>query len=108
MTPEEIRRLYRRESAATDAEATQTLQDVATNPETARQMFQAICALAVEDHSFQTVLRAVLDSVLLDIVTNSMQANDEFALVVGRRLAHMMDAVKPAVRAGRYRTSKSA
>lgn len=46
MTPEEIRRLYERERAATDAEAAETAGDARTDPVIARAMWQSIIARA--------------------------------------------------------------
>lgn len=108
MKPEDIRKLYRRESAATADEAGQTAQEAATDPEAARNLFQVVLAMQSEDPQFKALLQAVIESVVIDWIANNMQKNDEFALVIGRRILTLMDAMKPAWRAGRYRKNKTA
>jgi hypothetical protein len=108
MNQDDIRKLYQRESAASADEAARTAQDVGTDPEAARKLFTVVLAMAPTDRAFEGLLRALIDSVVIDWITNTMTKDDEFALVIGQRMLKLMDAMKPAWRAGRHRMNKIA
>jgi 3-hydroxyisobutyrate dehydrogenase-like beta-hydroxyacid dehydrogenase len=108
MKPEDIRKLYDRETPATDAEAKATAHQAATEPESARQLWQVLLAMVPTDKEFEMVLRWIIDSVMIDHITNQVQHDDDFALVISRRILRSMDVMKPTFRAGRYRKHKSA
>lgn len=95
MKPDDTRKLYRAESAATSREAAQTAREVATNPEAARQLWGVVCAMAPTDAEFALLLQAVIQSVMIDSIHNNMQRSDEYALVIGRRITTLMEAMKP-------------
>ena len=110
MDAETIRKLYDREDPATPEEVAQTASEVERDPAAARNLFQVILAMSGEDAVFQTLLQHILNSVVIDLVANRMQGDDEFALVIGRRILKMMAAMappRPARRAGSYRKTKA-
>lgn len=108
MRPEDIRKTYKRESAASREEAASTAREVETDPEAARNLFQVVLAMSSTDREFSNLLHAIIESVVVDWIHNNMARDDEFALVIGRRITTLMDAMKPGWRPGLGRTNKTA
>lgn len=71
-------------------------QRVSTDAEAAREMFHTLIGMSVEDPEFRLLFRTLLDSCLIDSITNKMQFDDAFALVMGRRIVTLMYARKSA------------
>jgi hypothetical protein len=101
MNKEDIRKLYRDESPATADEAARTMQEVTTDPEAARAMWDVVLSLAPTDPAFAQLFRALLDSVLIDHISERMQRDDEYALVISRRIAVYMQGTMPSARRGK-------
>jgi hypothetical protein len=100
--PEDIRTMYRAEREATADEMAATARAVATDPEMARSLWEVVLAMAPTDPEFSTLLQAVISSAVVDSISNGMQRDDNYALVIGRRIMRLMEAMKPgSVRNGK-------
>jgi hypothetical protein len=63
-----------------------------TTADQARSDWRGI--LAGGDERSRYVLEAIVESVVVDIITNKMAVDDGFAEVIGRRITTMLDATK--------------
>jgi hypothetical protein len=61
--------------------------------EAARLSWKRLMEAARPNSPADEALRLILNSVLIDLVTNKMREDDEFAVVIGRRLDKMMRAI---------------
>ena len=95
LTPDDIRKLYEDEEPATPEEARQTAEEARNDPDAARALWAIVCAQAgTGDDQFEAVFRSCLDSIVLDIIGQHLR-NDDFALMLGRRIFTLMDMMKP-------------
>ena len=90
MTPDEIRRLYHRERAATDEEAAETTESMRTDPATARAMIATLYSLSVEDRHSALLLKLFLEGTLMRLVEERAGSDDAFALACGGLIADLM------------------
>lgn len=114
MRPEDIRRLYHQEEAATDAEAADTRRDMETDPEQARNAILAAYAMASEGPPFTGLLNRFLSGALMALIVEEAGRSDAFALTCGKLLGEAMDDMaaqagarkKPKKRGGRPKRVK--
>lgn len=104
MTHEEVRRILATAATPSDAEAAAARARMRTDPTEARQAVLAVFGMASAEPALRPVADAVLQVACLRLVLNAMDADDAFALVVGRALA---DRLTPA-RVGRGKKARSA
>lgn len=95
MTPEEIRRLYAREAAATDAEAAQTEADARTDPEIARALWETTIAIAPTEPATAHVLSIAMGDLIIALIGERVATDDAWAL-----------RASAAVIAAQHRTSR--
>jgi hypothetical protein len=79
VTPEEIRRLYARETAATAADAAQTEADARTDPEIARAMWETTIAIAPTEPATAHVLSIALGDLLIALISERVASDDDWA-----------------------------
>lgn len=102
MTPDDIRRLYAREVAATAAEAEATEAQVQTDPELARAFWETTLALAPVEPAVHTVLSNAMGDLLIALINERAQADDAFALrVADVVLATRRHLIRPRVPRGK-------
>lgn len=103
MTPDDIRRLYRGATAATDAEAAATHEAIRTDPGAARAFLQALYSISVEDVQTALLLKLFLEGMLMRLVEERAAADDAFALEAARLATDLMGrlARPPRGRPGR-------
>lgn len=80
MTPEDIRKMYRAESEATDDEARETEQEARTDPDQARRLLVTLYALAGEEREFDQLLQLVLKVGTMQLLVQAAANDDTFAL----------------------------
>ena len=100
MNPDDIRKLYDQERAATASEAAATQEQLRTDPELARRMYLALLAMASTDSAFRALANAVAQAAAIELIRRQMDADDTYALFVGQIMA---DALTPAPRTPRGR-----
>lgn len=103
MKPDDIRKLYRAESAADDAEARETQQDARTNPDTARALLLTLYSLAGEDREFDQLLQLVLKVGMMQLLVQEAEQSDRFALQMAETIIDGMETLKPDSRVQRGR-----
>lgn len=110
MKPEDIRRLYNQEDAATEEEAQQTKQDMRSDPGTARAALLTLYSLAGEDPAFAHLLGMILRPAMMQILVREVEKDDAFALKIGDLIATVMEQTQPKRRTprGKPRTNKAA
>ncbi len=108
MKPEDIRKLYAAEDAATEDEARQTQQEVRTDPEAARNLIKVVYSMSVEDRAFAMLLRLFIEGTVMKMIEDRAREDDDFALHCGNLLADLMQAtMRPVQRAGSGRHKKT-
>lgn len=80
MTPDDLRKLYRDESAATDTEARETAQTARTDPDQARRLLITLYTVAGEDRVFDQLLQLVIKAGVMQLLAQAAAADDTFAL----------------------------
>lgn len=110
MKPEDIRRLYAEESAASDEEYTRNQQQARTDPEEARRLMQVLYAMSTEDRDFAMLLKLFLEGTLMRTIEERAKADDAFALECSNLIADLMQATMRPVQRGRQagKTARSA
>jgi hypothetical protein len=98
MTPDDIRRIYRREREATDAEARVTFEAARTDPAVARTLIAVLFSLSVEDRDFALMLRLFLEGTLMRYIQERADADDQEALACGQLITDLMHATMPPPR----------
>ncbi len=76
-------------------EAIATAQRATSDPAAARALWELLLAGHVSDERFRTALQWILESVLVDLINNRIVGDDEFALVIGRRIATLLEQMLP-------------
>lgn len=97
MTPEDLRRMYRDEDAATDDEARTTEQEARTDPEQARRLLVLLYALAGEEREFDQLLQLVLKVGTMQLLVQAAQ-DDTFALHMAELILDGMQQMAKATR----------
>lgn len=87
------RKLFRTLDRPQSEEAVKTIVQARTDPDAARDLWQLLLSTNTADNRVQEALQRVLQSVLVDYITNRMGANDEFSVTIGRRIATMLEAI---------------
>lgn len=105
MDPEDIRRLFRRETAATAHEAAATQDAARTDPEMARKLLLTLYALADADREFRALLSLVLHTALGELVRERAAVDDAFALTLGAIMVRAMEAMQPTPRGKKARSA---
>lgn len=98
MTPEDVRKLYRDEDAATDDEARDTAQEARTDPAQARRLLLTLYALAGEDRAFTQLLQLVLQAGTMQLLVQAAEADDTFALRMAELILDGMEQMAKAAR----------
>lgn len=62
-------------------------------PGTARARWHWFVSKAATDQRARIILDDILRSAVIDIITSKMASNDEYALVIGRRIQALDEAV---------------
>lgn len=106
MNADDIRRLYRSEDAANDDEARATEQEARTDPDQARRLLVTLYSLAGEDQSFDRLLQLVLKVGMMQLLIQSAEQSDTFALQMSELILDGMEQMaKRAARVPRGRQS---
>lgn len=105
MTPEDIRRLYASESAASDAEVRETQQKARTDPNEARRLLLTLYAMGGEDREFGELLDLVIKVATMQLIAIKAHENDDFALRIAELIIDGMETMKPGSKVGRGRQS---
>ena len=105
MDTDQIRKLFRTEDAATADEYARTAVEAQTNPEAARALWDVLLALQGADRDFGLLLQLLLNSVLIDTISERMGQDDAYALMIGRRLTALMEQTAPPLRGRRAKTA---
>jgi hypothetical protein len=109
MRPEDIRKLYRQETAATEEEARQAQQEAKTDPEQARRLILTLYALAGEDATFHALHKLVLEAALMQLIVIRAADDDQFALQMAELIIEGMERLTPKrTPRGKMRTTRSA
>jgi hypothetical protein len=108
MKPEDIRRLYRRETPATEAEAAETTGETRTDPEQARRLIEVLYSLSVEDRDFALLLKLFLEGMLMGLIQQRAESDDAYALQCAELITDLMAATMKRVPRGKPRPTKSA
>lgn len=110
MRPEDIRRLYAEESAATDDEFYQSQQKARTDPDEARRLIQVLYAMSVEDRDFAMLLRLFLEGTTMRLIEERAKADDAEALKCSNLIVDLMQMTMRRTPRGRQaaKTTKSA
>lgn len=96
MKPEDIRRLYRQEGAATEEEAQTTFEAIRTDPELARNHIAVLQALAEGgDRDVALLLSAFIAHASIALITERMAQDDAYALRCGAIVVDLMERMKP-------------
>lgn len=107
MKPEDIRRLYRGEQAASDAEAARTRAETLRDPDAARALIKTLYSLALEDRSFAQLLRMFLEASMMRLIEEHAEQDDAFALDSAGLIFKLMDLMAPPPR-GKPKSARSA
>lgn len=91
MTPDDIRKLYHREGAATDEEARQTAHEARTDPDQARRLLVTLYSLAGEDRSFDQLLQLVIKVGAMQLLILQAEQSDTFALQMAELILDGME-----------------
>ena len=108
MTPEDIRRLYRQETPATDQEAAEAREAARTDPDEARRQIAVLYALSTEDRAFATLLKLFLEGMLMGLIQQRAESDDAYALACAQLITDLMDATRKRTPRGKPRPAKSA
>lgn len=110
MTPEDIRRLYRDEPAATNDEARETASEARTDPDQARRLLITLYSVAGEDRTFDQLLQLVLKVGTMQLLVNAAEKDDRFALHMAELILDGMESMAQRTPRGRQssKTTKSA
>lgn len=95
MRPEDIRRLYQTERAASDEEARATQTEAQTDPAVARSLLATLAALASEDAQFALLWQRVMLSALYDLIGERAASDDAYALRLGQMIVAIQNATTP-------------
>lgn len=104
MRAEDIRRLYRRVTPATDEEFRATDAEVRTDPGMARDFIATTYSLSVEDPSIAVLLRLFLEGMLMRLIQERAATDDAYALECASLIADLMRDTMPPPR-GKPRSS---
>jgi len=106
MTPEELRKLYAEESAASPDEARATADEARTDPDQARLLLVTLYALAGDDRAFDQLLQLVLKVGIMQLLILESEQSDRFALHMAELILDGMEQMaKAAHRTPRGRQS---
>jgi len=86
-------RLLQSLDTSATGEPTKGLTRARTDPEAARKLWQLLLTNNTSDEQVRAVLEWILESVLVDQITNHMGNSDEYALVIGRRISTLLERV---------------
>lgn len=98
MTPDDIRKLYHREGAATDEEARQTAHEARTDPDQARRLLVTLYSLAGEDRSFDQLLQLVIKVGAMQLLIQASETDDRFALQMADLIVDGMEQMASSAR----------
>lgn len=104
MKPEDIRRLYAEESAATDEEARETQQEARADPDQARRLIAVLYSMSVEDASFAMLLRLFLEGTTMRHIQERAEVDDEEALKCSNLIVDLMQMTMRRTPRGRQST----
>lgn len=107
MKPEDIRRIYRQEQAASEAEFRTVAEEARTDPATARRLLAVLYSLSVEDRSFATLLHLFIEGMMMQFIQERAKGDDAYALECGSLIIDLMrDTMRPP--RGKPRSAKTA
>lgn len=108
MRPEDIKRLYAAESAATDEESRETQERARTDPEEARRLLQVLYVMSTEDRDFAMLLRLFLEGTLMRHIEARAASDPAEALLQSNLLIDLMQATMRRTPRGKPKTARSA
>lgn len=88
-----IEKLLQDRDAVTPRDAVNLVSMARTDPNTARMLWQRLLSNNVEDERLAMVLHWLLESVVIDQITNRISNDDEFAVVIGRRISRLIESM---------------
>lgn len=104
MRPEDIRKLYASEGAASEDEARKTADEARTDPDQARRLLVTLYSLAGEDRTFEHLLQLVLKVGTMQLLIRATEGDDRFALQMAELILDGMEQMaKQAERVQRGR-----
>lgn len=62
-------------------------------PEQGRALWQQTLSSVTADAPYSAVLHHVIESVMIDVIEKRIQISDDFAMVIGRRIETLTDAL---------------
>jgi hypothetical protein len=83
--------------AAETARADDRRKDIAlerVGPDTGRELWHRLLETNMRDELAQQALAWVLQSVLVDHISNRMDSSDEYAVTIGRRIVTILEAIE--------------
>lgn len=95
MTPEDLRRMYRNEDAATDQDARETAQEARTDPDQARRLLLTLYALGGEDRAFAELLNLIVKVASMQLIALKAHEDDDFALKMAELILDGMQQMAP-------------
>lgn len=93
MKPEDIRRMYRNEEAASSAEARETAEAIKNDPNMARDMLLTLYALGEEDAQFSALVDLVVKVGSAQLLAMAAHQDDEFAKRIGALILEGMEMI---------------
>lgn len=67
-------------------------REIQTDPVSSRALWEFLLSETAHSERASTALNEVLASAVIDYITNNIARNDEYASVIGRRVAAILDA----------------
>ena len=74
-------------------EAVKKIVNAQIDPDAARSLWHLLLSTNATDDRFRSALQWVLESVLIDQITNRMDNNDDYAIIIGRRITTILEAI---------------
>ncbi len=108
MRPEDIRKLYRAEGAATAEEARAAREEARTDSDQARRFLATLYSLSVEDSAFALLLRLFLEGIQMRMIEERAAADDAFALDCAKLIQDLMDGMARPARGRPAKPARSA
>lgn len=90
-----MRMLLQGLDTVTVEEVVHTAQEAGSDPTSARKLWGVLLSASAKDERLRLVLQLLLESVLVDQVNHHVTRDDEYALVIGRRVVAIMEKVSP-------------
>lgn len=88
-----IQKLFEGTEVATGEDAINLLLRAGTNPDAARTLWQSLLSNNTADERLEMALRWILESAIIDQIANRISGDDEYAVVIGRRINTLIEKI---------------